>query len=209
MPKIDCAVIHADESVSIGLWRVTESQDDMLGMYPELRLLSSEYERYKSCSRRMEFLVERALLKEMLKEMPVLSHTASGKPFLSDGRKVSVSHTKGLVAIIVSDTYEVAVDVEYLSGRVCRIAEKFLRHDEEAPAPLQKLLGWCAKETMFKLHSDDNLNFHEMRIPVFPNVSIGSNGTFVMENLKSGKRINVEYVVDGGHLLTYAVDKTF
>lgn len=48
------------------------------------------------------------------------------------------------------------MDIEYFNDRVERIASKFLRKDEKAEDLDAKLVHWCAKETVFKLFSEEN-----------------------------------------------------
>ncbi len=47
-----------------------------------------------------------------------------------EGYHISISHTLGYVAVILSRDYEVGVDIEYVSDRVNRISSRFLRDDE-------------------------------------------------------------------------------
>ena len=57
-----------------------------------------------------------------------------------------------------------AVDIELRADRVRRIAPRFIRPDEEALTVEQMLVIWSAKETLYKLHSEDDLQFFEMRV---------------------------------------------
>ena len=96
------------------------------------------------------------VLTEMLGYEPLVEHNEDGKPMI-EGYHISISHTLGYVAVILSRDYEVGVDIEYVSDRVNRISSRFLRDDEVFPGTTDKLIAWCAKETMYKLFSSEHL----------------------------------------------------
>ena len=158
------AVVNIREvypGVSLGLWQMDESPEQLFDLYPHLLPYRSSLDnKYKNDGRKLEFLAIRALMYEMLRvngaSKGLLSHAGDfthngqGKP-LFRGYHVSISHTKGYAALILSKKSEVAVDIEYMSDRVERIASKFLRKDERADSLDAKLVHWCAKETVFKL----------------------------------------------------------
>ena len=178
------AVVNIREvypGVSLGLWQMDESPEQLFDLYPHLLpYRSSLDDKYKNDGRKLEFLAIRALMYEMLRvngaSKGLLSHAGDfthngqGKP-LFRGYHVSISHTKGYAALILSKKSEVAVDIEYMSDRVERIASKFLRKDERADSLDSKLVHWCAKETVFKLFSEENLLFEEMRVKPFDTMS--------------------------------------
>jgi len=186
----------------LGLWDVSESLDDIFGQYPFLAAeKDSLCKAYKSERRRMEVLIVRLLLREMLGEDVVLSHDADGRPFLSNGFNVSISHTKECVAVIISPTNAVSVDVEHISGRVSRVADRFLRDDEKAVTLNEQLLHWCVKETLYKFYPEDKLAFTDMRL-----LSIqgdGATGKIIAENMLRGEKSVVLYHIFDSFVLTY------
>ena len=197
------AVVNIREvypGVSLGLWQMDESPEQLFDLYPHLLpYRSSLDDKYKNDGRKLEFLAIRALMYEMLRvngaSKGLLSHAGDfthngqGKP-LFRGYHVSISHTKGYAALILSKKSEVAVDIEYMSDRVERIASKFLRKDERADSLDAKLVHWCAKETVFKLFSEENLLFEDMRVKPFDTMS---DWACDVENLKSGKTARVDF----------------
>ena len=209
------AVVNIREvypGVSLGLWQMDESPEQLFDLYPHLLpYRSSLDDKYKNDGRKLEFLAIRALMYEMLRvngaSKGLLSHAGDfthngqGKP-LFRGYHVSISHTKGYVALILSKKSEVAVDIEYMSDRVERIASKFLRKDERADSLDSKLVHWCAKETVFKLFSEENLLFEEMRVKPFDTMS---DWACDVENLKSGKTARVDFELAMDFVLTYSM----
>lgn len=209
------AVVNIREvypGVSLGLWQMDESPEQLLDLYPHLLpYRSSLDDKYKNDGRKLEFLAIRALMYEMLRvngaSKGLLSHAGDfthngqGKP-LFRGYHVSISHTKGYAALILSKKSEVAVDIEYMSYRVERIASKFLRKDERADSLDAKLVHWCAKETVFKLFSEENLLFEDMRVKPFDTMA---DWACDVENLKSGKTARVDFELAMDFVLTYSM----
>ena len=208
------AVVNIREvypGVSLGLWQMDESPEQLFDLYPHLLpYRSSLDDKYKNDGRKLEFLAIRALMYEMLRvngaSKGLLSHAGDfthngqGKP-LFRGYHVSISHTKGYAALILSKKSEVAVDIEYMSDRVERIASKFLRKDERADSLDAKLVHWCAKETVFKLFSEENLLFEDMRVKPFDTMS---DWACDVENLKNKKVAHVDFELTMEFVLTYA-----
>lgn len=209
------AVVNIREvypGVSLGLWQMDESPEQLFDLYPHLLpYRSSLDDKYKNDGRKLEFLAIRALMYEMLRvngaSKGLLSHAGDfthngqGKP-LFRGYHVSISHTKGYAALIWSKKSEVAVDIEYMSDRVERIASKFLRKDERADSLDAKLVHWCAKETVFKLFSEENLLFEDMRVKPFDTMA---DWACDVENLKSGKTARVDFELAMDFVLTYSM----
>ena len=191
-----------------------EEPEELLSGFPHLRLLEMPY---KYPARQKEFLCVRALLLAMTGDPTLrIEHTESGRPIVK-GWQVSISHTRGYAVLMLSkgkmpESYEqdssqrsiaVGVDIEYRSDRVAKIASHYIRPDEKAETPEQMLVLWCAKETLYKLHSDDNLAYFDMR-------AVGSGipvcGEFVMENMKRSRQVKVHVLSAPDYVLTWAVD---
>lgn len=137
-----------DSNTLLGLWRMDEDEAPA-----------------KSSFRQRETICEHLLLKAMTGRDAEIGHEPSGKPIL-DGFHISISHTKGFVAIILSDAVDVGVDIEYRSDRINRIASRFMRPDEQAADTEQRLIVWCAKEAAYKYFSSDDLTFQQMRVDI-------------------------------------------
>ena len=162
MPLLSVKNVSAD--VRLGIWKIEESVETFISSSPALSLVyQQEIAICYSEARRLEKLAVYSLLWEMTGSHLRLAHNAAGKPMV-EGWNISVSHTKGYAAVILSRTSEVAVDIEYISNRVSRIADKFMRPDEDAPSVIDQLINWCAKETLYKFCSSQNLQYFEMKI---------------------------------------------
>lgn len=202
------ALISIEEvctGVRLGLWRMEEEPEELLSGFPHLRLLEMPY---KYPARQKEFLCVRALLLAMTGDPTLrIEHTASGRPVVK-GWQVSISHTKGYAALMLSRAKTVGVDIEYRSDRVAKIASHYIRPDEmvgdfKSPTTetVEKMLVlWCAKETLYKLHSDDNLAYFDMR-------AVEQQGELILENMKQGKRVTIHVIPAQDYVLTWAVDE--
>lgn len=136
-------------------------------------------------------------------DVPMIGHAASGQPLLR-GYHVGVTHTKGYAALMLSKSCDVACDIEHFSDRVERIKSKFLRKDEKADDLDSLLVHWCGKETVYKLFSEDNLQFSQMRVGPF---STMSDWACEVENMKRGEKVRVDFELTMQFVLTYAFRK--
>jgi len=153
----------------------------------------------KMSPRENECMAVRLMLVSMLGYSDFeVRHDTSGKPYL-EGYNISISHTRGYVAVMLSKKYNVGVDIEYQSERVNRIASRFMRIDEKADNTGMRLVNWCAKEAVYKLFSEDNLTYQQMR------VIIGTDGCAVVENLKRQIPVCANYRILPEYVLVYCV----
>ena len=178
----------------LGLWRMDEQPEALLALFPHLCHLPMPY---TNEGRQREFLSVRALSSVMTGDNSlIIGHEPSGKPTLP-GWNISISHTKGYAALILSQTEPVAVDIEQRSDRVGRIASRFIRPDEEADTLERMLTVWSAKETLYKLHSEENLQFFEMRVREWHPQHL------IIENMKSGQLVTLHHELTADYVLTY------
>ena len=224
MPLVSIENITSD--VRLATWKATESATDLYARYPMLTPLRPVFSQlYKSESRHKEALIEHILLFllynrptvsdtkaelalhtatiENQQEAILLNHHDDGSPYLSNGHYISISHTKELVTVIVSTHHAVAIDVEYQSDRVARIAPKLLRPDETASSILHLLLHWCAKETLYKLLSAQHLGLNQMRIQAI--TGNNTEGQIEIENLVQQQVFTLCYKIKLPYIMAYAI----
>ena len=188
------------EGCRLALWRITESVDEFMSMASLAAFADEVCLRYRADRRRCEVLAVRALLNHLVGEQVALLHNADGCPSLSDGQWVSISHTKGYAAVIVSTTMPVAVDIEFQSERVNKVVGRLLRADEQATTLRERMLVWCAKETMYKLFSSDHLELCQMRVA---HIKGNMEGTLVAEHLPKGMAVEMNYALGADFTLVY------
>lgn len=164
-------IVKRDEA-TIGLWEMVDGEFDSCTDDYLRGAIGEAEKRYKSNARRMEYICERALLKDMMNgRIENIFHNEDGKPMLNNGLNISISHTRGYIAIILSETKNVGIDIEYVSDRVEKIASRFMREDESADDIMSLLVHWCAKETLYKLFSSEHLDFMNIKVNIDETVS--------------------------------------
>lgn len=174
-------------------------------------------------NRQKETAAVYALLNQMLGRGGwIIDHEDSGRPVLRQSdMEIGISHTKNYASIILSKRNRVAVDIEYISDRICKIEDKFMRGDEQAYSRklMQQiaitkksntnkacilLLFWCAKETMYKYYSDEHLALQDIKIEQITSNST-DNGNIICQNTLSGETKTLVYKVNDCTVLTYLV----
>ena len=153
-------LLYKTESPRIGIWKMDESAEELRAMLPEAtweELLALDGNpRLSSDARQKEWMTSRLLVKELIGQTCGITHDTSGAPRLADSSlHISISHTRGYAAIILSDMQRTGIDIEYTSDRVRKIRSRFLSPEEESfidpqTDTQQLLICWCAKETLYK-----------------------------------------------------------
>lgn len=194
----------------VGVWKVEESLEQLQAMLPHFSMYASDVQRFKSDKRKLEWLAVRVLLKELVGEDKRIAYLPSGKPYLVDGSScVSFSHTHGYVAVALHPTKEVGVDIEQYGTRVQRLASRFVREDEMPSVKsgdeiYALLLHWSAKETMFKMMSQADVDFldHLQILPFTPD----SSGEMKAYEYRTEKQQSfcISYDTHPDYVLTFA-----
>lgn len=156
---------YLNESTILGVWKIEEDIDTLLGMVELDAEEKKKYRIFASTSRKLEFLSVRALLAELLGTEAKIVYNKNNKPFLNDGsRFISISHSHKLTAILCSTTEKVGIDLEHMSSNIGAIAFKFLNHKEKITKDPEKrryhmYLHWCAKESLYKICDKEGISF--------------------------------------------------
>lgn len=141
--------------VEISVWEMTETIDELSAGADNSLLV--EAQAFAGTERRAEWLAVRKLLKLVLGDAARIVYDSAGKPSLEGGgAHISISHTRGYVALAVSHSSPVGLDVELVSREVGAASRRFMRDDELVAVPAElhncvKLLRWTASEAVYKL----------------------------------------------------------
>lgn len=163
------------EKLQWAVWKIEESFETLLALLPHARRRSCEEEmqRFTSPRRKMEWLSVRVLLHVLLKEDKQIAYSPDGKPYLTDHSfYISISHTKGYVAVILSSAPPVGIDIEQYGPRVRRVFDRFIRPDEQIETYLgdttwSMLLHWSAKETVYKCMESPDADLRKLCLSHF------------------------------------------
>ena len=156
---------HFNDDVEFGVWEITEDYDTLRSMLnlDEKDILTVES--FRNHKRKLEWLSVRTLLKHMLGKDSKIVYGPERKPYLHNNSfNISISHSKNLTSILMSKKKRVGLDLEFMSTKILRIADKFLRPEElEHINKNQELyhlyLHWCAKEALYKICDKVDINF--------------------------------------------------
>ncbi|WP_010251083.1 4'-phosphopantetheinyl transferase family protein [Myroides injenensis] len=162
MPLLKQHIVNSNTQVSI--WEIDESVENLFAnieLREESRLRLSKM---KSIEHQKGFLAVRHLLVNAGYSDFDLYYDENGKPFLKDGRFISISHSFQYASIIIS-TENVGIDIEKKRDKIIRIANKFCNDNElllvesstNAIDALTEI--WCTKEAMYKMCDSKSLSF--------------------------------------------------
>jgi 4'-phosphopantetheinyl transferase EntD len=154
-----------EESCRLGIWEITESYDELRS---RLSLESEEVrklEGYRNESRKLEWLSVRNLANELTGTNTRIVYTEDRKPYLLDNSShISISHSRNLIAILMSKFKRVGIDLEHMSKRVTGIADKFINEQElisKESETFHLYIHWCAKEALYKICDKKFINIRE------------------------------------------------
>ena len=202
---------HKEPGWLLGIWKMEESLDEVRHALDDEPLWQHAQRAFASPHRRLEWLSVRLLLFRLLGERKEIAYLPSGKPYLADGSAyISISHTKGYVALLVGDS-PVSIDIEHYSPRVHRVASRFLRADEQV-TPYQGdltwglLLHWSAKEVLFKSLEQDEVDLQRhLRIERFDTQEVGLFRAYEYRTEAAGREYAICYRLFPDFVLTWWV----
>ena len=118
--------------------------------------------------------------------------------------------SRGYVAILLSRSRPVGIDIETISERVSKVSEKFISNKEyidPSNKVVHQLLHWSAKETLFKILKMGEVDFKE-HLHILP-FNPQKEGVFEAKEYKTNmqKSYIIHYEVLDDAVLTWAVDK--
>lgn len=154
------------ENTHYAIWTLTESLEELL------QLAGAQYTKeingIKREEGKKERLAARLLINHLCKETKTVAYEPTGQPYLIDRSfHISISHTKGYVAVAIHPTKTVGIDIEHRSKRVMKIQERFMLKEELTHAKTSSnelahtLLCWCAKEAAYKKLEISSTDFFE------------------------------------------------
>ena len=165
--------LHYDKKINeharVILWRIKEPVDWFLTQLHLDEEETRKYTEFRTDLRRVHWLAYRHILKNVVNKGGNIRvrYDENSKPFidLSDDH-ISVSHSGEYAAVIISHQHPVGIDIERVSPRLHKIADKFISHEETGKDLARMTTGelclhWSAKEALYKLYGKRNLDFRE------------------------------------------------
>lgn len=156
--------ISVSSDTCLYLWKIEETIEELLGGIPLCENSKLRLNKMLSTVHQCGFVSIRHLLKVAGYSDFDLLYESCGRPYLTDGKNISISHSHQFTGIIISNQ-KVGIDIEKHRDKILRIANKFtplkeyrtLANDE---AVIQKLtIVWCIKEALYKMYEQDGVSF--------------------------------------------------
>lgn len=153
------------KSGDLYIWKITEELEEL---YENLLLSSASLNRLKglkSLNHKKAFLAVRQVLKSIGIDDIDLFYDSNGKPFLSDDRAISISHSFDYAVVYIS-TENIGVDIELKRDKIVRLASKFCSVSELTNQSIEEVDRidylteiWSAKEAVYKMCNSRSLSF--------------------------------------------------
>ena len=145
--------ITEENNCIIAIWEITETLEELLQLSYVISIANFNTEK-----RKKEWLASRLLLNKINPNYSI-SYNAFGAPELNNNSYISISHSKGLVAIIISQQ-QVGIDIEEISEKALRVSTKFVSTNNLKALTAEKAtLIWCCKEAIYKWHQKGQVDF--------------------------------------------------
>ncbi len=146
----------------IGIWEMSESLEHLYLLNNKL-----DISKFKNINRKIEFLSTNLLLNELTPNSKIF-YNKYGAPQLKNNNFISISHSKDLVSMIISNK-RVGIDIEKISKKPLKLSSKFISKENHLNLTKEKAtLIWCCKEAIFKWHQKGNINFvNDIKISSF------------------------------------------
>ncbi len=191
--------------------KIEKSSEELFSLLEKKEWYLSDLQQLNTEKRKQEWLLARILIKQLCGEEKKILYTSSGKPYLEDKSfQISISHTKNYVAVIADKENSVGIDIEYISERVKKIRSRFMSLSEENNLCKELeiehlLLHWSAKETLFKIIDEEDIDFREhLHIrPFIPQKNIFSSFDAFESRTPPGNSYKINYLITDNYVLTF------
>ena len=215
------SILLSLQSPVIGIWKITESWQDMLASLGDNDTYLRETKKIISDKRKQEWLAVRLLLKHLAGDNAHIDYCKNGAPVLKNSSyNISISHTTGFAAVILSKNSYPGIDIEYHSGRAWRLRRRFLGDkeldmfallDDKAQDNSEKKITneqlaticWCAKETAYKALQQTEVDFID-HLHLSPFI-ISAKGNLSIKETKtpSQQTFRINYHIEDDYILTW------
>ena len=159
--------ISLPNNTSIYLWKINEEISDLKEDLFLNEISLNRLANMKSANQIKGFLAVRKLLKSINYIDSDLFYDSFGKPFLKDGKHISISHSHEFACIIISDN-NVGIDIELKSEKILKNVQLLFKENfilnfkgSKDDAILLTTFSWGIKEAIFKLLPENDISFKD------------------------------------------------
>ena len=202
---------NLDRNIQIVWTKMTDDEQmllDNIALSEQDRLL---LQNFKHRNRRLQWLWSRYLLKKMLGSDYRLAYFNNEKPVLIEPEYfLSISHSFDSVAVAVSKTAPIGIDIEKIGEKILRIQDKILLDSERKILPhidnIALHIVWGAKEAVYK-------QYYEQGISFFEDIALQSidfeqkRGKIKVSNPHFSSLVNFYFKIIDGYLLVFSYEE--
>ncbi len=154
------------ENYSLFVQKINLSVNELIEQTCLTKHETLKLEKYTNEKRKIEWLGVRYLLQKFHNKSSIIIYNENGKPSLNTGENISISHSYGIVGILISKNNS-GLDIEQIRSKIDRIKHKFLNQNELAfiENSTNKItdttIFWSCKETLLKIYGKTDIIFDE------------------------------------------------
>lgn len=192
--------------IKLGVWCLNETIEELTILALEKGINLDTIPQVKNDNRIKQWLATRLLLSHFFSDTSII-YDEKGKPLLSNGWNISISHSGDYVAIILNENENCGIDIEKISDKVGRIKHKFLNETDLKNITSEEGLTiyWGAKEALYKYYGKREVLFIEnLFIKNFSENQSSFTGIINMPNLKTQLNMYWEKIED--YILVYTTN---
>ncbi|PWA04561.1 4'-phosphopantetheinyl transferase family protein [Flavobacterium psychrotolerans] len=206
-------ITNFNDSTQILVWKITESLEELQDEVLLNDINAIRLNGMKSQMHQRAFLSVRKLMLEAGYSDFDLYYDQFGKPYLKDGKHISITHSHEFSAIIISDKI-VGIDIELQREKIVLIADKFVNENElhrlkskGVQDYIKKLtVKWGAKESVFKIRNEQGISFKN-HIWVYPFEINEKKATALLQMESVKKQFSIHFEEIENFTLVYAFEK--
>jgi phosphopantetheinyl transferase len=203
--------IKPNKHTTIYVWKIEESLSDLSENTPLTERSEKRLFDMKSELHQRGYLSVRHLLKTAGYNDFDLFYNDNGKPHLTDGKNISITHSFTFSAIAISDA-AIGIDIEknrekikIIQHRFVNFEKGFIHKDDDYIEQLTVI--WGAKESLFKIYPFGGLTFkNDIDINSFQIADKKTTGYIKVKGWDKNYDIRFEQL--GGFTLVYALDSS-
>ena len=164
MPIINTILPDFSPQVAMSLWRIEESEEQLLALCSEADISATTLlSGLSNSKRRLEHMAEHLLLHSMIGAHYHLRHNEQGMPLLYGSNMcISISHTLQYVVVAIS-RHTIGIDIEMCRPKILTVRRRFLSDAEQSAILPDNLplntAAWTAKEALYKAIGVNGIDF--------------------------------------------------
>ncbi len=152
-----------NKTTKLWVWKISETWDELFRSVALKDISLARLETMKSESHQKGFLSVRQLLMSAGYTDFDLYYDEFGKPHLTDGKHITISHSHEFSIIVISDEL-IGADLEVLKDKTLKIAPRFMEifhlGDLSYEEKMKKAtVIWGIKESVFKIKNEPGISF--------------------------------------------------